>query len=81
MRFGVTQWDLVMDPPTATIAKAWIWHDGGADFGVPLSNYLGWLLTAFLFSLAFAVICGAIARARGRQAKAPEPSDKTASFG
>jgi putative membrane protein len=53
--FVVTQWDLVMDPPTATIGKAWIWHDGGADFGVPLSNYLGWLLTAFLFFLAFAV--------------------------
>lgn len=53
--FVVTQWDLVMDPPTATIAKAWIWQDGGGDFGVPLSNYLGWLLTAFLFFLAFAV--------------------------
>jgi putative membrane protein len=53
--FVLTQWDLVMDPPAATIAKAWIWHDGGADFGVPLSNYLGWLLTAFLFFAAFAV--------------------------
>jgi putative membrane protein len=52
--FVVTQWDLVMDPPTATIAKAWIWQDGGADYGVPLSNYLGWLLTAFLFFSAFA---------------------------
>jgi putative membrane protein len=54
--FVMTQWDLVMDPPDATIARAWIWHDGGGDFGVPLSNYLGWLLTAWLFCSAFALI-------------------------
>ena len=53
--FVMTQWDLVMDPPESTIAKAWIWHDGGADFGVPLSNYLGWLLTSWLFFQAFAL--------------------------
>jgi uncharacterized membrane protein len=53
--FVMTQWDLVMEPPEATIAGAWVWHDGGADFGVPLSNYFGWLLTAWLFFQAFAV--------------------------
>ena len=37
------------------ISKAWIWHDGGADFGVPLSNYLGWLFTSWLFFQAFAI--------------------------
>ena len=31
------------------------WHDGGADFGVPLSNYLGWLFTSWLFFQAFAI--------------------------
>jgi putative membrane protein len=51
----MTQWDVVMDPPLSTISKAWIWHDGGAHFGVPLSNYLGWLLTAWLFYQAFAI--------------------------
>jgi uncharacterized membrane protein len=51
----MTQWDLVMDPPLSTISKAWIWHGGGAHFGVPLSNYLGWLLTAWLFYQAFAI--------------------------
>jgi putative membrane protein len=50
----MTQWDLVMDPPESTISKAWIWHDGGAHFGVPLSNYLGWLLTSWLFYQPFA---------------------------
>jgi uncharacterized membrane protein len=53
--FVMTQWDLVMDPPESTISKAWIWHDGGAHFGVPLSNYLGWLLTSWLFYQAFAL--------------------------
>ena len=41
--FAMTQWDVVMEPAESTIAKAWIWHDGGAHFGVPLSNYAGWL--------------------------------------
>jgi len=53
--FVMTQWDVVMDPPESTISRAWVWHDGGAHFGVPLSNYLGWLLTAWLFYQAFAL--------------------------
>jgi len=53
--FIMTQWDVVMDPPLSTISKAWIWHDGGAHFGVPLSNYAGWLLTSWLFYQAFAL--------------------------
>jgi putative membrane protein len=52
--FVMTQWDVVMDRSESTIAKAWIWHEGGADFGVPLSNYMGWLLTSWLFFQAFA---------------------------
>lgn len=56
--FVMTQWDVVMDPPEATIARAWIWHDGGAHFGVPLSNYLGWLVTSWLFYQAFAIYLG-----------------------
>ena len=51
----MTQWDLVMDAPNATIAKVWIWHDGGGVFGVPLSNYLGWLLTSWLIFQSFAL--------------------------
>ena len=53
--FVMTQWDVVMEPAEATIAKAWIWHDGGVHFGVPLSNYAGWLLTTWLFYQAFAI--------------------------
>lgn len=32
---------------------AWIWADGGPHFGVPLLNYRGWLLTAFVVFLLF----------------------------
>ena len=53
--FVMTQWGFVMDPPASTIASAWIWHDGGADFGVPLSNFLGWLLTSCTFYQLFAL--------------------------
>ncbi|WP_165435655.1 MULTISPECIES: carotenoid biosynthesis protein [Bradyrhizobium] len=53
--FVMTQWNLVTDAPNATIAKAWIWHGGGGMFGVPLSNYLGWLLTSWLICQAFAL--------------------------
>jgi putative membrane protein len=56
--FVMAQWDVVMDPSGSTIAKAWIWHDGGGYFGVPLSNYLGWLLTGWLFYQAFAIYLG-----------------------
>jgi uncharacterized membrane protein len=47
--FVMTQWDFVMDAPSSTISKAWIWHNSRADFGVPLTNYLGWLLTSWMF--------------------------------
>ena len=53
--FVLAQWDLVMDAPAATIAGAWIWHDGGGVFGVPLANYLGWLLTGWLVFCGFAL--------------------------
>lgn len=50
-------WDLAMDPDWSTLDRAWIWHNGGAYFGVPLSNFAGWFLTAFLYYLAFALYC------------------------
>ena len=68
--FVMTQWDVVMDPPEATISKAWIWHDGGAHFGVPISNYLGWLLTSWLFYQAFAVY---LSRRRHPSTRTAEP--------
>ena len=50
----MTAWDLAQDPVWATVLHGWVWRDGGPWFGVPLSNYLGWLGTNFLISLFFA---------------------------
>jgi len=55
--FIMVAWDLAMDPDWSTIDRAWIWRDGGAFFGVPVSNYFGWALTAYLFYQAFALYC------------------------
>jgi uncharacterized membrane protein len=46
-------WDLCLDPGSATIARSWIWIDGGGYFGVPFQNFMGWYLTVFTFLLPF----------------------------
>jgi putative membrane protein len=38
---------------------AWVWRGGGAYFGVPVSNFVGWFLTAYLYYQAFALYCRA----------------------
>ena len=48
--FVMTAWDTVMDPGMAA-AGNWVWEHGGAYFGVPLRNYLGWIVTTFLVYL------------------------------
>jgi len=53
---AMTAWDLAMDPVWANIDRAWVWRDGGVWFGVPLSNYFGWMLTTWVFYQAFALI-------------------------
>lgn len=40
----MVMWDMSMDPARSTLAEAWIWHDGGAYFGVPFENFMGWFL-------------------------------------
>ena len=51
-------WDASMEAIWSTLDRAWIWRDGGSWFGVPLSNFFGWYLTAYLFYLAFAWYLG-----------------------
>jgi uncharacterized membrane protein len=53
--FLMVAWDLAMDSIWSTVLHAWIWQQGGAYFGVPLSNFLGWFLTNFAIFLAFAL--------------------------
>ena len=53
--FIMTAWDFAQDPVWSTLLHAWRWYDGGIWFGVPLTNYAGWLITVFLIYLAFAL--------------------------
>jgi putative membrane protein len=46
----MTAWDLTTDPVMAGTVGAWIWVDGGPYFGIPLENFLGWVVVV-------AVIC------------------------
>ena len=51
-----TMYDLTIDPIGSTVARFWVWRHGGAYFGVPISNFLGWLLTVYLFLQVFAIV-------------------------
>ena len=53
--FAMVVWDVCLDPTLSTILKFWIWEHGGGYFGVPLSNYLGWFFTVFIFFQLFAL--------------------------
>ena len=53
--FIMVMWDFCFDPIKSTIERAWIWEEGGAYHGVPVTNYLGWFLTVFLIYLTFAL--------------------------
>jgi len=53
--FIMVAWDLSMDPVWSTVVHAWIWPHGGAYFGVPITNFLGWFLTVYVFYQLFAL--------------------------
>ena len=55
----MTSWDFSQDPVWSTILHLWTWTRGGAYFGVPWSNFFGWLLTTFVIYMCFALLCGA----------------------
>jgi putative membrane protein len=46
----MTAWDLTTDPVMAGAVGAWVWVDGGPYFGIPMENFLGWVVVV-------AVIC------------------------
>jgi uncharacterized membrane protein len=50
----MTAWDLVIDPVlSGPNVKAWIWEQGGPYFGIPLQNYIGWMLTTLTVYLVY----------------------------
>jgi putative membrane protein len=51
----MVSWDLSMDSVWSTIVRAWIWQQGGIYFGVPLTNFLGWFVTGYVFYQLFAL--------------------------
>ena len=53
--FIMVSWDLTIDPMASTINGSWVWRDGGSYFGVPVSNFLGWYLTVYVFFQCFAL--------------------------
>jgi len=46
-----TAWDLFLDPQMVGFGF-WVWQSPGQYFGIPLSNYLGWLVVSALITLA-----------------------------
>src|SRR5690606_367514 len=60
---AMTAWDLTMDPVMVHEVHAWVWVDGGAWFGVPFSNFAGWVLVNAIIVLAWALVGSWIAEA------------------
>lgn len=49
---AMTAWDLGMDPQMVARGH-WVWVQGGAYFGIPVQNFVGWLATTFTGFLLF----------------------------
>jgi lycopene beta-cyclase len=45
-----TAWDLFLDPQMVGWGF-WVWDKPGAYFGIPLSNYLGWMIVSAIITL------------------------------
>jgi putative membrane protein len=58
--------DGVLDPGAAFLGF-WVWPEGGIYYGVPVTNYLGWLFSS---TLAAAIL---LALGRGRWGRVPPP--------
>jgi uncharacterized membrane protein len=76
--FVMVMWDLSMDPSRATAHLTWIWHDGGAYFGVPFVNFLGWFLCV---ATIFAAFDFWLSRRSGKEVTAPDWQAQAQSLG
>lgn len=47
---AITAWDLFLDPQMVDWGF-WVWSNPGGYFGIPWSNYAGWLLTGVIVTL------------------------------
>lgn len=48
--FAFTAWDLFLDPQMVGWGF-WVWEQPGLYFGIPLSNYLGWLVVSSILTV------------------------------
>lgn len=56
--------DAILDPGAASLGF-WVWPDGGLYYGVPITNYAGWLLSGAIASALLLTI--------GRRPETPAP--------
>lgn len=49
-------YDFAYDPIGSTVLKAWTYRHPSGQFGVPLSNFLGWLVTGWTIFQLFALV-------------------------
>lgn len=54
--FVMTGYDLAYDPIGSAVLGMWRYRDPSGYFGVPLSNFLGWLFTGWLMLQLFALV-------------------------
>ena len=45
----LTAWDVAMDPAMVKTYH-WVWHEPGAFYGMPYTNWIGWLVTGFVIA-------------------------------
>jgi putative membrane protein len=55
---GLLAWDMLMDPTMSAVFPFWSWHRGGVYYGMPLVNWLGWLLTGCIIAVAMLRVGG-----------------------
>ncbi|MBO6576165.1 MAG: carotenoid biosynthesis protein [Rhodothermales bacterium] len=54
----LTLWDVSLDPAMSKAFPFWVYPDGGFFYGMPLSNWGGWLLVSFIIMAGFEFLLG-----------------------
>lgn len=54
--FILAGFDYPLDPIGSTVREMWVFRDPGGQFGVPLTNYLGWIFTGWASFQLFALL-------------------------
>lgn len=61
--------DLVLDPVAFVSKEYWIWQEESNYYGIPLSNFIGWFLVAFVWQLILSVFTTNLNRSLDKQIK------------